>query len=118
MTEREYVLVERDRWERVQEAARLWQQHWGQMWEGRRDVMREAGLEWGDLDPVQPVTLSGADRGALARDICLIYDELDSGDPPPEGWCDKMHPQDWPYLLVDRLLTRWHIVRRTPEPGA
>lgn len=100
----EYVLVERDRWERVRSSA---------LHNGTSRHIYD-----GDLDPVQPVTLSDADREALARDICLIYDELDSGDPPPEGWCDKMHPQGWPYLLVDRLLTRWHIVRRTSEPGA
>lgn len=106
MTEREYVLVERDRWERVRESA---------LTNGT-----SRNLQPGDLDPIEPgpVTLSDADREALARDICLIYDELDSGSPPPEGWCDTMYPQGWPYLLVDRLLTRWHIVRRTSEPGA
>jgi len=113
----EYVMVGRGRWERVQDAASelLDLSLAGRLIGLSSNDVADAVLP-GDLDPVAG-TLSDADREALARDICLIYDELDSGSPPPEGWCDKMHPQGWPYLLVDRLLTRWHIVRRTPEPG-
>lgn len=86
----EYVLVERDRWERVRESA---------LTNGT-----SRNLQPGDLDPIEPgpVTLSDADREALIDDLC----DFAAGRLPIEG--DG----------IDYLLTRWHIVRRTSEPGA
>ena len=101
----EYVLVERDRWERVRSSA---------LHNGTSRHIYD-----GDLDPVQPVTLSDADREALARDLgeamMVLFtagDSWDELDPVRQGnWIDDAR-------TVLRLLARWHIVRRTPEPGA
>lgn len=102
------VLVDRNRFERLQDAARSWQQRWGQMWEGRRDVMHEAGLEWGDLDPLPAAVLSAEDREALARDLCETHGS-DRG-----GSCRHSSITITYWLgMADRLLARgWVIARR------
>ena len=105
----EYVMVERGRWERVQDAASelLDLSLAGRLIGLSSNDVADAVLP-GDLDPMEPMTLSDADREALARDIERLSDEQFHVNSGMAGWA----------VIADALLTRWHIVRRTPEPGA